>query len=185
MKKLIVLTAPSGAGKTTIVRHLLKKYNHLAFSISATTRPRRTTEIDGKDYYFISKEAFQTKIANGDFLEWEEVYSGVLYGTLREEVERLWANGKRVVFDMDVKGALNIKRIYEQECCTIFIQPPSFEILIDRLTKRKTEDASSLKKRIAKIKEELKYSNSFDYCIINDELEVTFQEAEAIIENLA
>ncbi len=185
MNKLIVFTAPSGAGKTTIVRYLLEKYDHLAFSISATTRGKRINEEDGKDYYFISEEKFRKLIDEGAFLEWEEVYPGVFYGTLKSEIERLWSKGKDVVFDIDVKGAANIKKAYADCCYVVFVKPPSLEVLIKRLVDRETETEESLNTRIAKLKEELAYAHTFDYCLLNDGLEDAFRQAEQLIEDIS
>jgi len=180
--KIIIFTAPSGSGKTTIVRHLLKKYDFLGFSVSATNRKKRKKEIDGKDYYFLSSEKFQRKIDEGAFIEWEEVYDNQYYGTLKSEIERLWSKGKHVVFDIEVKGASNIKKIYPDNSIAVFVRPPSMTELRDRLTKRNTESESSLQKRLARAKEELTYENKFDTIIINDLLEVALEEAEQIIE---
>lgn len=180
--KMFVFTAPSGAGKTTIVRHLLKNYDILDFSISATTRAKRDHEEDGKDYYFMSPEEFRRREENDEFIEWEEVYEDQFYGTLKSEVERLWANNKHIVFDIDVRGATNIKQLYKEKCLAVFVKPPSVEVLIKRLTNRKTESASSLKKRISRVKREMKYENNFDRILVNDLLEVTLKEAEFIIE---
>lgn len=182
--KLIVFTAPSGAGKTTIVRHLLAKYEALAFSVSATTRAARSHEVHQKDYYFLSLEEWNQKIEEGDFLEWEEVYTEQYYGTLKSEIERLWSLGKHVVFDIDVKGATNIKKVYGDKAVTIFVKPPSPEILFSRLRNRKTEDEASLKKRIARAAEELTYEETFDVVLLNDDLEVCLQNAEQIIEKI-
>jgi guanylate kinase len=182
--KLIVFTAPSGAGKTTIVRHLLSKYEDLAFSVSATTRAARSHEIQGKDYYFLSLAEWNEKVAENDFLEWEEVYTNQYYGTLKSEIERLWALGKYVVFDIDVKGATSIKKAYGDKAVTIFVKPPSPEILFSRLRKRQTEDEASLKKRIARAAEELTYETTFDAVLLNDDLDTCLQRAEQIIENL-
>lgn len=182
MGKLIILTAPSGAGKTTIARHLLMTFPNLAFSVSATTRARRSYEVDGKDYYFISPEKFRQLIQENAFVEWEEVYTDQFYGTLKSEIERLWAAGKHVVFDVDVKGAMNLKRQYPSETLTIFIKPPSTEILFQRLQKRSTETEESLQKRIAKAVEELKNENNFDIVLVNDKLEDALQKATAIVE---
>ncbi|MEM1328291.1 MAG: guanylate kinase [Bacteroidota bacterium] len=182
--KLLVFTAPSGAGKTTIVHHLLNHYpDHLAFSTSATTRAARSGEQDGKDYYFLSADEFRQRITAGDFLEWEEVYPDKYYGTLRSEVERLWEEGKCVVFDIDVKGAQNIKSSFPEECLTVFIKPPSFQSLVDRLEARRTEDEQSFRTRINKAKEELLYSDNFDEILVNDVLEDTFQQAEVMVES--
>jgi guanylate kinase len=181
MKKLIIVTAPSGAGKTTIVRHLLNTFRDLAFSVSATNRTRRPLEIDGKDYYFLSDSDFNQRIKQNEFLEYEEVYAGQYYGTLNAEMERLWALGKTIVFDVDVKGATNIKKAYPLSSLAVFIQPPSEAVLIDRLKGRKTETPESLKKRIARAKEELTYCNKFDTVIVNDKLADALDEAEQLV----
>ncbi len=179
--KIIVFTAPSGSGKTTIVRHLLKEFPNLAFSVSATTRTPRSYEKDGLHYYFLPKEIFKEKIDRGDFIEYEEVYAGTFYGTLKSELERLWSLQKHVVFDIDVKGAKAIKKAYGDRALTIFVMPPSLEELTRRLKARSTDDESSLNKRIAKFSEEMKYSDEFDAIILNDDLEVALIEAEALV----
>lgn len=181
--KLIIFTAPSGAGKTTIVRHLLKKYDELDFSVSATNRAKRPHEEDGKDYYFLSTEEFEKRVEADDFLEWEEVYDQQYYGTLISEVERIWTNGKTVIFDIEVKGATNIKKRYPENSLAVFIKPPSPEILFERLRNRKTETPESLRKRIARATLELTYENKFDAVLVNDDLETAFADAEKIIEN--
>jgi len=180
--KIIIFTAPSGSGKTTIVRHLLKKYDFLGFSVSATNRKKRTKEIDGKDYYFLTSEKFQKKIEEGAFVEWEEVYKNQYYGTLKSEIERVWSKGRHVVFDIEVNGASNIKKIYPDNSVAVFVRPPSIAELQRRLTKRKTESESSLKKRLDRAKVELTFEDKFDTVIINDLLEVALEEAEQIIE---
>lgn len=182
MNKLILFTAPSGAGKTTIVQHLLQQFNQLSFSVSATNRKRRAHEIHGKDYYFLSTTEFQRRVARGDFLEWEEVYEQQYYGTLKQEIRRIWQAGKHVVFDIDVKGACSIKAAYP-DTLAVFVKPPSPEILFDRLRKRKTETEESLKKRINRAKLELEYENKFDLILVNDILEDTFEKAERIMQN--
>jgi len=180
--KMFIFTAPSGAGKTTIVRHLLKTYDFLDFSISATTREKRDHEVDGKDYYFLSPEEFRKRVAGGEFIEWEEVYENQYYGTLKSEVDRVWALGKHIVFDIEVKGATNIKNLYGDQCQAIFIKPPSLEILIQRLIDRQTESDASLKKRIARVKKEMTYQDTFDAVLVNDLLSVALKEAEFMIE---
>ncbi|MFM2268373.1 MAG: guanylate kinase [Bacteroidota bacterium] len=184
MNKLLIFTAPSGAGKTTIVRHLLGQFEALAFSVSATNRSRRVHEEDGKDYYFLSTEAFLQQVKNNDFLEYEEVYEHQFYGTLRSEVERLWALGKCVVFDVDVKGAMAIKNAYPKEAVTVFVKPPSKEILFERLRNRKTESEESLRRRIARAQEELTYESKCDYVLLNDDLKKAFQEAEILAKKI-
>ena len=183
MQKLLIFTAPSGAGKTTIVKHLLQKFSELDFSVSATSRPARPGEVHGKDYYFISPEEFRQRAKNGEFLEWEEVYDDQFYGTLRSEIDRLWVLGKCVVFDIEVKGATNIKKLYPLETCAVFVKPPSAEILFERLRGRKTETEASLRKRIARAAEELGYENTFDTVLLNDDLDLAFLEAETIVKN--
>jgi guanylate kinase len=179
--KLILFTAPSGAGKTTIVRHLLKKMDSLAFSISATTREQRAHERDGVDYYFLSAEEFKALINQDAFVEWEEVYENQFYGTLKSEIERLWAKGKHIVFDIDVKGATSIKQKYPEETLAVFVKPPTPEVLFERLRARGTESEKNLRKRIERAKEELAYENKFDVILVNDILEDTLQNAERLV----
>lgn len=181
--KLIIFTAPSGAGKTTIVRHLLAKYDFLDFSVSATNRKRRPHEIDGKDYYFLNTDDFKRLVHQGAFLEHEEVYANQFYGTLISEVERVWAKGKHVVFDIEVKGATNIKKAFPDNSLAVFIKPPSPEVLFERLRNRKTETPESLRKRIARATVELTYENTFDTVLLNDDLDVALADAEKIVEN--
>ncbi|MBB4078451.1 guanylate kinase [Lewinella aquimaris] len=178
--KLLIFTAPSGAGKTTIVRHLLQSFDGLAFSVSATTRPARPGEVHGRDYYFLSKEEFMGRVAAGDFVEYEEVYPGRLYGTLHSELHRNWARGNAVVFDIEVKGATNIKAHYPEGSLAVFVAPPSREILFQRLRDRSTEDADSLRVRIARAGEELGYRDRFDRVLVNDDLPTALAEAERI-----
>lgn len=179
--KLIIFSAPSGAGKTTIVKHLLQQNFDLEFSISATSRKARHTEINAKDYYFLSDEEFQQKIATEDFLEWEEVYKGTSYGTLKSEVERIRNLGKNVIFDVDVVGGLNIKKYYGDEALAVFIQPPSVEELRNRLTGRSTETEDKIQMRIAKAEHELSFAKDFDVVIVNDKLEKAFEDSENIL----
>lgn len=175
--KTIVITAPSGAGKTTIVKSLLKKLDKLDFSVSATTRQMRGGEVDGRDYYFLSSKEFHQRAEAGDFVEWEEVYEEIFYGTLKSEVKRLSDLGKCIIFDIDVRGALNLKRYFGDKCLALFIKPPSYEVLAERLKNRNTESEDSLKKRLDKVKIELDYEQCFDYTIVNDKLEVAISEA--------
>jgi guanylate kinase len=179
--KLIIFSAPSGAGKTTIVRHLLDKDLNLEFSISATSRGMRHTETNGKDYYFLSSEEFRSKIDNNEFLEWEEVYSGTYYGTLKSEVERIRSIGKNVIFDVDVVGGCNIKKFYGGEALAVFVQPPSVEELRKRLVSRSTDAPEVIDKRIAKADYELTFASQFDCIIVNEDLENAFIEAEKCI----
>lgn len=179
--KLIILTAPSGAGKTTIVKHLLKVIPKVGFSISATNRKMRPGEADGKDYYFLNTDLFKEYIRDNKFVEWEEVYPQQYYGTLRSEVERLQTAGNHIIFDIDVKGALALKKQFPKDSLAIFVMPPSLDILIKRLIDRQTEDEGSLKKRIMKAKEEMSFQNEFDEILVNDQLEVSFSNAEKIV----
>jgi len=181
--RLILITAPSGAGKTTITRHLLSKYDELDFSVSATTRDKRAKEVDGKDYYFLSHDEFKAKIKDDGFVEWEEVYTNQFYGTLKSEVERIWKLGKHIVFDIEVNGARNIQKIYPKDTLSIFIQPPSEAELLNRLRNRKTESEASLRKRMARSVKELTFANYFDLILVNDNLAVALAEAEKIIES--
>lgn len=177
--KLIVFSGPSGSGKTSIVKALLNKYPDLfGFSVSATTREKRENETDRKDYYFISKEEFEKKIRDGEFIEWEEVYKGLYYGTLKSEVDRLHNAGKHVLFDIDVEGGLNIKRIYKDNALTIFVMPPSLEDLKKRLQLRNTEDEESFNKRVSKAEKEIEKAKFFDVIIVNDVLENAVSKAE-------
>jgi len=180
--KLIVFSAPSGSGKTTIVRHLLKDDNlNLAFSISATSREKRGTEEHGKDYYFLSLKDFKQHIKDDDFLEWEEVYRDNFYGTLKSEVERLWALGKNVIFDIDVSGGLRIKRKFPEQTLAVFVKPPSIDELKIRLKKRKTESEDKINMRIAKASAELATAPLFDIIIENDNLDKALAEAENLV----
>ncbi len=179
--KLIIFTAPSGAGKTTIVRHLLKEIDSLAFSVSATSRPKRDHEIDGEHYYFLNPAEFRKRIENGDFLEWEEVYTGQYYGTLKSEIQRLWNEGKHIIFDIDVKGAANIKQNYPEGSLAVFVKPPSADILFERLQNRGTETPESYRKRVKRATLELTYEDKFDAVLLNDDLEKALVEAEKIV----
>jgi len=180
---LIIFSAPSGAGKTTIVQHLLKKMPELEFSISATTRKPRGDEREGKDYYFISKEEFLHFIAKKHFVEFEEVYSGTFYGTLRTEIERIWADGKVVIFDIDVEGGLHLKRKYDGSALAIFVQPPSLEVLKQRLSGRGTDSQEKLKERFQKAEKELNYAPQFDIILKNHDLQTACIEAEELVRN--
>jgi guanylate kinase len=180
--KTIVFTAPSGSGKTTIVKNLLKSFpEKLAFSVSATTRQKREIETYGKDYYFMTVEEFKNKIENGEFIEWEEVYENQYYGTLRSEIERLWTLKKTVVFDVDVKGATKIKKYFGKNCLAVFVSPPDIDTLIERLKNRGTENPQSLKKRIARVRSEMHYKDTFDKVIVNDILANALAESEKLI----
>lgn len=176
--KLIIFSAPSGSGKTTLVRHLLSKPElKLAFSVSATSRQKRPTEEDGKDYYFLSPGEFRRRIDQGDFLEWETVYEHQYYGTLKREVDRIHAEGKTVIFDLDVVGGLNIKKQFGNRALGIFVRPPSVKALEQRLQKRATETDESLAQRIAKAEHELTFADKFDVVLVNDDLETAKAEA--------
>ncbi|MFV0541991.1 MAG: guanylate kinase [Aestuariibaculum sp.] len=182
--KLIVFSAPSGSGKTTIVKHLLGIEDlNLEFSISATSREKRGTEIDGKDYYFLSLEAFKNNIKNDAFLEWEEVYRDNFYGTLKSEVERIWAKGKHVIFDIDVSGGLRIKRKFPENTLAIFVKPPSIDELKIRLKKRKTESEDKINMRVAKASAELATAPLFDEIVVNDTLEHALKQAHTLVNN--
>jgi guanylate kinase len=182
--KLIVFSAPSGSGKTTIVRHLLElEALNLAFSISCASRERRDTEVDGKDYYFLSIQEFKNKIKADEFLEWEEVYRDNFYGTLKSEVDRIWAMGKHVIFDIDVAGGLRIKKKFPEETLAVFVKPPSIDELKIRLKKRKTESEEKINMRIAKASVELATAPQFDKVIKNYDLKVALQEAENLVAN--
>lgn len=177
--KAIIFSAPSGAGKTTIVRHLVSVPEFaLSFSVSATSRPRRNHEVDGHDYYFISSGEFLKRVENGDFLEWEQVYTDQYYGTLREEIEKIWREGKNVIFDVDVIGGLSLKKIFGEKALAVFVQPPSIEALQSRLKNRSTETPEKMAIRIEKAQHELSYAPQFDFILVNDHLETAFKEAE-------
>jgi guanylate kinase len=182
-RKAIIVAAPSGSGKTTIVKYLLKRIPQLQFSISATSRKRRGGETDKQDYYFLSKKEMIDRIEKGDFVEWEEVYSGSLYGTLKSEVERIWADGKVIIFDVDVKGAIQLKKYFKEEGLSIFIKVQNISELEQRLKARGTENIESLKKRIEKVESEMVYQSNFDVVVTNDVLETAKQETEEIVKN--
>lgn len=175
--KSIIVSAPSGAGKTTIVRRLMAEIPALAFSISACSRSARPMEQEGKDYYFLGVDGFRQAIANGEFIEWEEVYTDHYYGTLKREVQRLWDEGKVIIFDVDVVGGLNLKALFKEHALSVFIQPPSVEVLEKRLRARETESEERITLRIKKSSWELSQAESFDVCILNEHLEVAVSEA--------
>ena len=180
--KLFVFSAPSGSGKTTIVRHLLEQERlNLGFSISATSRAPRGTEQDGKDYYFMSKEDFIQKVKKDEFVEWEEVYHDNFYGTLKTEVERIWAQGKHVIFDIDVVGGLRIKKKFPEITLAVFVKPPDINELIRRLKKRATESEDKIKMRVAKASVEMALAPQFDTIIRNDDLQTALKEAEELV----
>lgn len=180
--KLIVFSAPSGSGKTTIVKYLLAQEElKLDFSISATSREPRGTEVNGKDYYFLTLREFKDKIKNNEFLEWEEVYRDNFYGTLKSEVERIWNEGKNVIFDIDVVGGLDIKQIYPERTLAVFVKPPSIEELKIRLKKRETESPDKINMRVAKASIELATAPQFDHIIVNNDLNTALEEAYALV----
>src|ERR1700712_186495 len=179
--KLIIFSAPSGAGKTTIVQHLLTKFPELEFSVSATTRQPRGDEENDKAYHFISKEEFLHLIAKKQFVEFEEVYSGTFYGTLRTEIERIWKKGKTVIFDIDVEGGLHLKRKYDGQALAIFVQPPSLAVLKERLTGRGTDSSEKLNERFIKAEKELNYAPRFDIILKNYDLETACNEAKELV----
>jgi guanylate kinase len=182
-RKLVVITAPSGAGKSSIVKKLLQHNPELSFSVSCTTREKRSGEVEGQHYYFISMDDFKKKIANGEFAEYEEVYPGRFYGTLKTEMDRVWNHRKVVLFDIDVKGALNLKKKFDKDCLSIFIAPPSHEALVNRLKNRGTEDAKSLKERIKRSEEELTYSDKFDKVVVNHDFDTAYMRVKNNITN--
>ncbi|MEO6903602.1 MAG: guanylate kinase [Bacteroidia bacterium] len=179
--KLIIFSAPSGAGKTTIVKHLLKNFPQLEFSVSACSRPKRNYETHGVDYYFMSVDEFKQKINNDEFVEWEEVYKDNFYGTLKAEIDRIHKKGHHIIFDMDVVGGLNLKKKFGEQALSIFVMPPSINHLEKRLKSRDTETPESIARRIGKAEVELLTANQFDVIILNDRLEHAFEEAEKVI----
>ena len=183
MGKLIVISAPSGAGKTSIVHHLLKNMPELSFSVSACSREKRDNETHGKDYYFLGVEGFQNKIKEDAFLEWEEVYENQYYGTLKSEIERIWSEGKTVIFDVDVIGGLNIKKQYSKECLSLFIMPPSVDVLRERLSGRGSESEEKLEMRLAKAEQEISKNQEFDKVILNDDFGIACEETMEVITN--
>jgi guanylate kinase len=180
--KLVIFSAPSGAGKTTIVQHLLKIFPQLEFSVSATSRPLRGDEAHGSDYYFLSVEEFNKRVASGEFVEWEEVYPGQMYGTLQAEVERIWRKGHHVLFDVDVKGGINLAKKFGERAMSVFVMPPSVEALEKRLRSRATEPEEKIQMRIAKAKSELDDAVYFDTVLLNDNLEDALKRAEEIVQ---
>lgn len=179
--KLFIFSAPSGSGKSTIVQHLMKQKLGLAFSISATSRNPRKGETDGKEYHFISPKQFRKRIKNQEYLEWEEVYPGQYYGTLRSEVDKIRKRGEHAVFDIDVIGGLNLKKEFGELACAIFVSPPSLKELEYRLRSRNTDDEASLQKRLAKAEYELTFARQFDHILVNDKLEYALKEAEQLV----
>jgi guanylate kinase len=183
MRKAIIFSAPSGAGKTTLVKHLMEQLPILAFSVSATSREKRAHEIHGKDYYFLSPEQFRAHIQSNDFLEWEEVYPDHYYGTLKSEVERILESGKAVIFDVDVIGGLNLKEYFGSEALAVFVKPPSEEVLENRLRFRNTETEEKIQLRLSKAKQELGFEGRFDTVIVNSDLEKAKLDSQEKVNN--
>jgi len=182
MRKAIIFTAPSGSGKTTLVKHLLQHIPSLLFSISATTRQPRAQETDGRDYYFLSAAEFQTQIAADSFVEWEEVYQGAFYGTLKQEIERIWAMGKDVIFDVEVHGATNLKKYFGSQALAVFVKVPDLNTLQNRLEKRETETPESLRRRVEKAEYEMTFESKFDLSVLNDNLDRAKAEALSVVQ---
>lgn len=182
--KLIIFSAPSGSGKTTIVKHLLNTNPDLGFSISACTRDKRgRNEVNGKDYYFLTPGEFKQKIDNNEFVEWEQVYVGAFYGTLKSEIERVWSQKKHVLFDVDVKGGLSLKKYYGNRALAIFVKVPSLEMLEQRLKARGTDSIDSISKRLFKVKFEMSFENQFDVTLVNEDLETTLVKAQQLVDD--
>ena len=181
--KCVIFSAPSGAGKTSIVNHLLSKGLNLEFSISACSRGPRWNEKDGKEYYFLGKDKFKELIRNDEFIEWEEVYRDNFYGTLKSEINRIWNSGKTVIFDVDVIGGLNLKKEFQKNALAIFVQPPSYQDLETRLRLRKTESEEKIKQRMAKARKELSFASEFDFILVNNDLLEACKQAEALIKD--
>ncbi len=180
-RKALIFCAPSGSGKSTVVRHILSLHPELEFSISAASRAPRGAEKDGVDYWFISADEFRRRIASDEFVEYEEVYAGSFYGTLKSEVERIWDKGNSVIFDVDVKGGLNLKKYFGDKALSVFVQAPSVEELRRRLIGRATDSPEAIEKRLAKATEEMSYADKFDYILINDDLQKAFSDAEKVV----
>lgn len=178
--KAFIFSAPSGSGKTTIVRNLLERNSDLSFSISACTRPQRPNEVHGRDYYFMTPEEFRAQINREAFVEWEEVYSGKYYGTLKSEIARIWEQGKQVIFDVDVLGGVNLKKYFGDQALAVFVKVPSMEKLKERLTARNTETPESLHQRLVKAREELTYEQAFDVTLVNDDLQQTLEQSQVL-----
>ncbi|MBQ0159751.1 MAG: guanylate kinase [Bacteroidales bacterium] len=182
-RKAILFSAPSGSGKTTIIREILKRFDCFEFSISATSRNPREGEKDGVDYYFLSPDEFHQRVQNGQFLEWEEVYAGTCYGTLKSEIDRIWDNGHVIIFDVDVNGGRNIKKYFGADALSLFVMPPSVEVLEQRLRSRGTDSEEAITKRLARSAEELKMADQFDVTIVNDILEKAVDQTQQVIIN--
>ncbi len=183
-KKVLIFSAPSGSGKSTIVNHILGLYpGSMEFSVSATSRAPRGEEQDGREYYFLTTEEFRKMIAEDKFVEYEEVYEGRFYGTLKSECERIWAAGHVIIFDVDVKGGVNLKKYFGDAALSIFIQAPSVEVLRQRLVNRGTDSPEAIEERVAKAEEEMTYAHQFDYVLVNDELQTAYAESEKVVED--
>ena len=180
--KVLIFSAPSGSGKSTVVNHLLSLHPEFEFSVSATSRPPRGQEQDGVEYYFLDVEEFRRRIEADDFVEYEEVYPGRFYGTLKEEVERIWANDHVILFDVDVKGGVNLKKYFGDKALSVFIQAPSVEELRRRLVLRGTDSEEDIEKRVSKASEEMTYADKFDYVLVNDDLQTALKEAETVVD---
>ena len=181
-RKAFIFSAPSGSGKSTIVRHILDLHPEMEFSVSATSRSPRGREVDGEDYWFLTEEEFRSRIAEDGFVEFEEVYPGRFYGTLKSEIERIWNAGHVVIFDVDVKGGVNLKKYFGEDALSVFIQAPSVEVLRKRLEGRGTDSAADIEKRVAKAAEEMTYAPRFDVVLVNDDLQTAFAEAEKLVD---
>ncbi|MCX6326853.1 MAG: guanylate kinase [Bacteroidia bacterium] len=179
--KLVIISAPSGAGKTTIVKHLLNSVLNLEFSVSATTRQLRGTETNGEDYFFLTVPEFKKRVENNEFVEWQEVYTDILYGTLKSELERIWAKGNHIIFDVDANGGVNLKKKFGTNAIALFIMPPSVSELENRLVKRRTDSPEKIRIRVEKAREEIKLANEFDTVIINNQLDKAKEEAQKIV----
>ena len=181
MGKVVIFSAPSGSGKTTVVNHLLKTYDCFAFSVSATSRAPRGEERDGEAYYFISTDEFRRRVEAGDFVEYEQVYQGVYYGTLKSEVERIWAAGKVILFDVDVKGGVSLKKYFGEDALSVFVKAPSIKELRRRLEKRGTDSPAFIDERVKKARIEMLYQPRFDHILVNDDLSTCLAEAERVV----
>lgn len=182
-RKAVIFSAPSGSGKSTIVSHILKLHPELKFSVSAASRAPRGDEKNGVAYWFISADEFRKRIADNDFVEYEEVYPGSFYGTLKSEVERIWDNGDAIIFDVDVKGGVNLKKYFGDRALSVFIQAPSVEVLRQRLVSRATDSQEAIERRVAKAAEEMTYADKFDHIIVNDDLQKAYADAEKLVDD--
>lgn len=182
-RKAVIFSAPSGSGKSTIVSHILKLHPELKFSVSAASRAPRGDEKNGVAYWFISADEFRKRIADNEFVEYEEVYPGSFYGTLKSEVERIWNNGDAIIFDVDVKGGVNLKKYFGDRALSVFIQAPSVEVLRQRLVGRATDSPEAIERRVAKAAEEMTYADKFDHIIVNDDLQKAYADAEKLVDD--